>query len=127
MNQTLEGISRIVRVTRTPLSVVAIAIVVPIVFSGVIFLFAPIPNIAKYIVGGLPWVVVVVVWIQFWSKAKDEPLSVSESYYIHELMYKHMGKQQYDQKVGPEEQDYRLENPRSASGQTREPHEERSS
>ena len=91
MNQTLEGISRIVRVTRTPLSVVAITIVMPIVFSGVIFLFAPIPNVAKYIVGGLPWVVVVVVWIQFWSKAKDEPLSVSESYYIHQLRYEHMG------------------------------------
>ncbi len=91
MNQALEGISRIVRVTRTPLSVIAIAIVSPIVFSAVIFLFAPISDIAKYIAGGLPWVVVVIVWFQFWSKVKGEPLSVSESYYIHELRYRHMG------------------------------------
>ena len=91
MNQTLEGISRIVRVTRTPLSVIAIGIVTPIVFSSVIFLFAPIPDIAKYIVGGLPWLVVVVVWFQFWSRAKDEPLSASETYYIYELIYKYVG------------------------------------
>ena len=91
MNQALEGISKVVRVTRTPLSVIAIGIVTPIVFSAVIFVFAPIPDIAKYIVGGLPWVVVVVVWFQFWSKAKDEPLSASEEYYIYELIYKHMG------------------------------------
>ncbi len=91
MNQTLEGISKIVRVTRTPLSVIAIGIVTPIVFSAAIFIFAPIPDIAKYVVGGLPWIVVVAVWFQFWSKAKDEPLSASETYYIYELMYKHMG------------------------------------
>lgn len=91
MNQTLEGISKIVRVTRTPLSIIAIGIVTPIVFSAVIFLFAPIPDIAKYIVGGLPWVVVVVVWFQFWSKAKHEPLSASETYYIYELIYKYVG------------------------------------
>ena len=56
MNQALEGISKVVRVTRTPLSVIAIGIITPIVFSAVIFVFAPIPDIAKYIVGGLPWV-----------------------------------------------------------------------
>ena len=91
MNQTLEGISRIVRVTRTPLSVIAIGIVTPIVFSAAIFIFAPIPDTAKYIVGGLPWLVVVAVWFQFWSKAKHEPLSASETYYIYELIYKHVG------------------------------------
>ena len=91
MNQTLEGISRIVRVTRTPLSVIAIGIVTPIVFSASIFIFAPIPDTAKYIVGGLPWLVVVAVWFQFWSKAKHEPLSASETYYIHQLRYRHMG------------------------------------
>ena len=84
MNQALEGISKVVRVTRTPLSVIAIGIVTPIVFSAVIFVFAPIPDIAKYIVGGLPWAVVVVVWLQFWSKAKDEPLSASKTYHIYE-------------------------------------------
>ena len=57
-------------------------------------MFASIPDIAKYIVGGLPWIVVVVVWLQFWSKAKDEPLSASEEYYIYELIYKHMGEPQ---------------------------------
>ena len=77
MNQPLEGIAKIVRVTRIPLSIVAIMGVAPIVFSGVIFLFAPIPNIAKYIVGGLPWVIVVIVWVQFWNKARHEPLSAS--------------------------------------------------
>ena len=56
-----------------------------------IFLFAPIPDIAKYIVGGLPWLVVVVVWFQFWSRAKHEPLSASETYYIHQLRYRYMG------------------------------------
>lgn len=91
MNQALEGISRVVRVTRTPLSVVALGIIVPAVFSAVILLFAPIHEVAKYVFGGLPWVVVVLVWLQFWSKAKTEPLSASEEYYIHELAYKHLG------------------------------------
>lgn len=78
MNQAPEGIYRVVRVTRTPLSVVALGIIVPAVFSAVILLFAPIHEVAKYIFGGLPWVLVVVVWLQFWSKAKTEPLSASD-------------------------------------------------
>ena len=91
MNQVLEGVSRVVRVTRTPLSVVALGIVVPAVFSAVILLFAPIHEVAKYVFGGLPWVVVVLVWLQFWSKAKTEPLSASEEYYIQELKYRYPG------------------------------------
>ena len=92
MNQVLEGVSRIVRVTRTPLSVVALGIVVPAIFSAVILLFAPIHEVAKYVFGGLPWIVVVLVWLQFWSKAKTEPLSASEEYHIQELRLRHLGR-----------------------------------
>ena len=91
MNQTLEGVSRIVRVTRTPLSVVAIAIIVPVVFSAVVLLFADIHPVAKYFFAGLPWAVVLIVWFQFWSKAKTEPLSASEEYHMQELRYKYLG------------------------------------
>ena len=72
----VERSVRVVRVTRTPLLiVVAIAGTGPMVFSGIVFLFAPIPDIAKYIVGGLPWVFVLMVWSQFWSKVRSESLS----------------------------------------------------
>jgi len=62
-----------------------------VIFSVAIFLFAPLPVLAKYIIGGLPWVLFVMVWLQFWSKAKHEPLSASETYYIEELRYRYMG------------------------------------
>ena len=91
MNQVWEGVSGIVRVTRTPLSVVAIALVLPVAFSVVIFLFAPLPLIAKCVIGGLPWGFALLVWLQFWSKAKTEPLSASEEYYIEELRYRYPG------------------------------------
>ena len=71
MNQALEGVSRIVRVTRTPLSVVAIGIIVPVVFSAIVLLFAQIPTVAKYIFAGGPWLLVLMVWLQFWSKAEE--------------------------------------------------------
>ena len=72
MSRVLEGVSGIVRVTRTPLSVVAIALVLPMAFSAVIILFAPLPLIVKCVFGGLPWGFTLLVWIQFWSKAKTE-------------------------------------------------------
>ena len=91
MSRVLEGVSGIVRVTRTPLSIVAIAIVMPMTFSAVIFLFAPLPLVVKCVVGGLPLGFTLLVWIQFWSKAKTEPLSASEEYYIQELRYRYPG------------------------------------
>ena len=106
-----------------PLSVVVITILAPIVFSAVIFVFAQIPDIAKYIVGGLPWIAVVVVWFQFWNKVKGEPLSVSEEYYIQELPYKYMSKQQYDL----EGYDHRSANRDPVTRQTEVQIEERSS
>jgi hypothetical protein len=33
----------------------------------------------------------VLVWFQFWSKAKNEPLSASETYHLHELKYRFLG------------------------------------
>ena len=79
MNRVLEGEPAIVRVTRTPLSVVAIALVMPMVFSVVIILFAPLPLIVKCVFGGLPWGFTLLVWIQFWSKAKTEPISLPKN------------------------------------------------
>lgn len=52
MKQVSEGIQGVVQAARMPLSVVVITILAPIVFSAVIFVFAQIPDIAKYIVGG---------------------------------------------------------------------------
>ena len=108
MNQTLEGISGVVQATRTALSVVVAFGVSSIAFSAAIFIFAEIPDIAKYIVGGLPWVLVVTIWFQFWIKAKDTPLPASEDYYIRELElgYRYM-KQRYDQESDSEEFDQR--------------------
>ena len=91
-NQPLEGISKIVRVTRTPLGVVALAIIAPIAFSVAIFLFSPLPLIVKCVIGGLPLGFVLLVWLQFWAKAKNEPLAASEEYYIAALRYKHLGR-----------------------------------
>ena len=91
MSRVLEGVSGIVRVTRTPLSVVAIALTLSIAFSAVIFLFASLPLVVKCVVGGLPLGFTLLVWIQFWSKAKTEPLSASEEYYIQELRYRYPG------------------------------------
>lgn len=94
MDPTLRGIASVVRVVRTPLGVIALGLLLPVAFSIVIFLFAPIPDIAKYVVGGLPWVLFIMVWLQFWSKARHEPLSVSETYYIEQLRYNLMGTQE---------------------------------
>ncbi|MCY4654367.1 MAG: hypothetical protein OXC95_14530 [Dehalococcoidia bacterium] len=100
-----------------------------IAFSAAIFIFADIPDIAKYIVGGLPWILVVIIWFQFWIKAKDAPLPASEDYYIAiaELAYENMGQELHAQKIDREEQDYRLENPNPTSEQTRQLQEERRS
>ncbi|MCH7801656.1 MAG: hypothetical protein IIC24_08980 [Chloroflexi bacterium] len=121
MNQSLEGIARIVRVVRTPLSVVALGMLIPATFSGVIILFAPIPDIAKYIIGGLPWIIFLLVWVQFWSKAKNEPLSASETYYLHELKYKFMGDQ--EQQLTVDDQIWGL-NPNPGRPESSQPEEE---
>ena len=49
------------------------------------------PLVVKCVVGGLPLGFTLLVWIQFWSKAKTEPLSASEEYYIQELRYRYPG------------------------------------
>lgn len=90
MNQSLEGVAQVVRVIRSSLGIVALGMVIPVIFSLAIFLFAPIPNIAKYVIGGLPWLLVLLVWLQFWSKAKDEPLPASETYHIEVARYRYM-------------------------------------
>ena len=91
MNQVLEGVSRVVRVTRTPLSVVAIALIAPIAFSAAIFLFASLPLVVKCVIGCLPFGFVLMVWLQFWAKAKNEPLAASEEYHMAELRYRYLG------------------------------------
>lgn len=85
MTQPLQGVASVVRVIRSSLAIVALALILPLVFSVLIFLFAPLPNLAKYIIGGTPWALVLIVWFQFWSKAKHEPLPASETYYREEL------------------------------------------
>ena len=90
LKKSLEGISQIIRVTRTPLSIVAIVI---IVIAGLfaLVLFAPIPDIAKYVALGLLLACLMGVWFQFWNKAKHEPLTATEEYYIQELKLKYSG------------------------------------
>ena len=90
-NQPLEGVAKIVRVTRTPLGMVALAFVTPVVFAATMFLFAPIPLIAKYVIGGLSALFAITVWFQFWAKAKTDPLTASEEYQLAALRYKHLG------------------------------------
>ena len=46
ITRTSEGLSERVRSARMPLSVAVIAIVAPIALSAIIFVFAPIPDIA---------------------------------------------------------------------------------
>ena len=95
MSQVLHGIAGAVRVVKSSLGIVALVLALCVVFSTVIFLFSPLPNIAKYIVGGLPWILVIAVWLQFWSKAKEGPLVASEIYYREELLYQYMGTQEH--------------------------------
>ena len=90
MKKSLEGISQIIRVTRTPLSIVAI-IIIAIAGLFALVLFAPIPNIAKYVALGLLLASLMGVWFQFWNKAKHEPLSATEEYHIQELRLRHLG------------------------------------
>ena len=54
-------------------------------------LFAPIPDIAKYVALGLLLACLMGVWFQFWNKAKHEPLSATEEYYIEELRLRYHG------------------------------------
>lgn len=90
-NQPLEGIAKIVRVTRTPLGMVALAFALPLILAFVALPFAPIPNIAKYVAGGVLTLFALTVWFQFWAKAKTDPLTASEEYQLAALRYKHLG------------------------------------
>ena len=76
---------------------------------SVIVLFAPIPNVAKFIIMGLLWVFVGSVWIQFWMKAKTGPLSASEEYYIEELRLRHLGRD--DNRLTVEQSELQLRRP----------------
>ena len=91
LKKSLEGISQIVRVTRTPLSIVAIIMTGLMALIFVILVFAPIPDIAKYVGAGVCFALLATAWFQFWNKAKHEPLTATEEYYIQELKLKYSG------------------------------------
>ena len=67
--------------------------IIIIVIAGLfaLVLFAPIPDVAKYVALGLLLACLMGVWFQFWNKAKHEPLSATEEYYIEELRLRHIG------------------------------------
>jgi len=61
-----------------------------LVFLGfVIVLFCPIDPIARYVLIGVLLTLGIVVWRSFWKKAKTEPLTVSEQYWIELLPYQY--------------------------------------
>ena len=70
-NQPIAEITKVVRVMPGVLGVVAVAIITPIASAAVV-LFAPIPDIAKYIAAGVMGAFALMVWLQFWAKAKSE-------------------------------------------------------
>ena len=88
MSQVLQGMAGVVR---SPLGVIVVALISVVVFALVIILFAPINEIAKYVFAGIGLGLFLLIWLQFWSKAKGEPLAATETYYREELMYQHMG------------------------------------
>ena len=90
-NQPLEGISKIVRVTRTPSGVVALTIALTLILAFGVLPFAPISDIARYVAWGFLALFTLLVWLQFWAKAKTGPLTASEGYYIAELKYRYLG------------------------------------
>ena len=71
-NQPIAEITKVVRVMPGVLGVVAVAIITPIIFSALVFLFAPFPFVAKCVFGGLGLGFALMVWLQFWAKAKNE-------------------------------------------------------
>ena len=88
MEQQLSGIIRAIRFLRSTLAVVALVFI--LLFLGLmIVLFCPIDPTAKYVLIGVLLFLGVLVWRSFWKKAKTEPLTVSESYWIALLPYKY--------------------------------------
>ena len=88
MNQQLSGIIKAIRFLRSTLAVVALVFI--LLFLGfVIALFCPIDPIAKYVLIGVFLILGILVWRSFWKKAKTEPLTVSESYWIALLPYQY--------------------------------------
>lgn len=88
MNQQLSGIIKAIRFLRSTLAVVALVFI--LIFLGfVIVLFCPIDPIAKYVLIGVFLILGILVWCSFWKKAKTEPLTVSESYWIALLPYQY--------------------------------------
>ena len=71
-NQPLAEITKVVRVKWTILGVVALAISLPLILAFGVLPFAPIPDIAKYVAGGFLALFALMVWLQFWAKAKRE-------------------------------------------------------
>ena len=71
-NQPIAEITKVVRVMPGVLGVVAVAIFTPITCSAAVFLFAPVPLVAKCVFGGFGLAFALMVWLQFWSKAKNE-------------------------------------------------------
>ncbi len=86
MNQQLSGIIKAIRFLRSTLAVVALVFI--LLFLGfVIILFCPVNPIAKYVLIAVFVFLGILVWCSFWKKAKTEPLTVSESYWIALLPY----------------------------------------
>jgi ABC-type dipeptide/oligopeptide/nickel transport system permease subunit len=86
MNQQLSGIIKAIRFLRSTLAVVALVFI--LLFLGfVILLFCPLDPIIKYALIGVFIILGILVWCSFWRKAREEPLTVSETYWIAALPY----------------------------------------
>lgn len=86
MNQNLTGMIRAIRYLRSSLSVVALVFVIILVLL-IVVIIAPLEPIFKYALTGVLILLGIGVWICFWNKAKTEPLTVTEEYWIATLPY----------------------------------------
>lgn len=86
MNNNVSGMIRAIRYLRSSLSIVALVFILIAVLI-VTILLSPVLEILKYILIGVFIILGVGVWVCFWKKAKTEPLTVSEEYWIAALPY----------------------------------------
>jgi len=88
VNQPLSPIIKAIRFLRSTLAVVALVFIL-LFLAFVIALFCPIDPIARYVLAGAFLILGILVWRSFWKKAKTEPLTVSEQYWIALLPYQY--------------------------------------
>jgi hypothetical protein len=90
--QSLPGIIRSIRFIRTTLAIVALVLVL-LFLALIVVIFCPLDPIPKYVLIAVVIILGIGVWLSFWRKAKKEPLTLSETYWIATLPYIYGSKQ----------------------------------